>query len=139
MSVKPPFPSSQQGVIRSSQLLPIIASCEESHASDWLAYHQANPGVYAEFCAFAEKMRVETKRTIYSVEIIINVLRWHRDLKSEDGDFKINNNFKSFYARMYEWHYACKGFFRKRKSYADDVEFPDAHYGILRGRLPEAS
>jgi hypothetical protein len=135
MSVTPPFPTPPQRVIRSSALLPLAHTAKERHAANWLAFHQANPEVYTEFCKFAEQMRVEKQRPRYSVEIVINVLRWHRDLATV-GDFKINNNYKSFYARAYEHHYDCEGFFHKRESYADAVLFPPQHLGILRGSLP---
>jgi len=137
MSLTPPFAVAAGGgpAYRSSQLLPIMATALERHAADWVAFHKVNPSVYTEFCRFAEQMRVEKQRACYSVEIVINVLRWHRDLETV-GDFKINNNFKSFSARAYEHHYHCEGFFRKRESYADAVEFPPAHLGILRGRIP---
>lgn len=127
------------GVIRSSRLRPKSGTCAHKHAQNFLAYHVANPAVYAEFCKFAEQMRTDTGRASYATKTVMEVLRWHRDVKTSDEDFKINNNYTSFYARMYMHHYNCPKFFSCRSSYADDIEFPEAHRGILRGRLPEAS
>ncbi len=133
-----PFDTTTQGIIKASALLPEPGQLEVPHAASWVAYHQAYPEVYAEFCRLAEQMRLERQRAFYSIEIIINVMRWHRDLGPLHGheQFKINNNFKAFYGRAYEYHYAADSFFKRRKSYADELIFPPAHYGILRGRLP---
>jgi len=44
----------------------------------------------------------KTGRKKYSSELIINVIRWHIDLDTRSTDeFKINNNFKSFYSRLF--------------------------------------
>ena len=129
----------QQQTYRSSLLRPYEHSCGEAHADAWLAFHISNPFVYTEICILAEKMRVEVRRSYYSIEVIINVLRWHRDMKTNDEEFKISNNHKSFYGRMYEWHYACPDFFRKTRSFADELIFPDNHYGLLRGSIPHPS
>ncbi len=62
-------------------------------------YHRENPDVYIEFKQFAQQMR-NAGRSRYSAEAIINAIRWHRDLKTTGDVFKINNDFKSIYARL---------------------------------------
>jgi len=62
-------------------------------------FHGANPHVYREFKKHAFAIR-NTGRQKYSAEIIVNVIRWHRDLQTGGDVFKINNDFKSIYARL---------------------------------------
>lgn len=62
-------------------------------------FHAANPSVYEEFERLAVEMR-STGRTKYSAETIVNVIRWHRDLKTEGDVFEINNDFRSIYVRL---------------------------------------
>jgi hypothetical protein len=66
------------------------------------------------------------KRKHYSIEIIINVIRFWTDLDSVGEPFKINNNYKPYYARMYMQYRECKGFFELRDSLADDYDFSNA-------------
>lgn len=68
------------------------------------AYHAKNPNVYQEFKKLAFQMK-ETGKRKYSAEVIINVLRWHVDLKTSGDVFEINNDFKPLYARLLVHHY----------------------------------
>lgn len=80
-------------------------------------FHLANPEVYEEFKRLANQMK-RTGRKQYSAETIINVMRWHFEIKSTDT-FKLNNDFKPLYARLLAWE--CPEFseffeFRKVRS-----------------------
>jgi len=68
------------------------------------AYHLRNPKVYEEFKRLAFQMK-KTGRKKYSAEIIINVMRWHLDLKTTGDVFEINNDFKPLYARLLIYHF----------------------------------
>lgn len=64
---------------------------------EWLA---ANPEIWKEFCALADKMRA--KRPQWSARAVLHVLRWHRALRdTTDPLFKINNNWSAAMARKY--------------------------------------
>lgn len=83
------------------------------------AYHEANPHIYIEFADM-------TRRTInrgfkhYSAKGIFELMRWHTGVSADRDCFKINNNYTSFYARLFEEnHPQHKGFFRKRTSKFD--------------------
>jgi hypothetical protein len=67
-------------------------------------FHNANRNVYAEFARYAREMR-ETGRKRYSAQMIVGVLRWHRDLKTRGEVFKINNDFIPLLARLLIWHH----------------------------------
>jgi len=78
-------------------------------------FHETNPQVYREIKKLAFKMS-KTGRKKYSIEIIINVLRWHTDLKTEGDVFELNNDFKPIYARLLVYHHPeFKGFFEFRR------------------------
>lgn len=77
-------------------------------------FHFKNPHVYQEFKKLAFQMR-KTGRTRYSAETIVNVLRWHTDLKTTGDVFEINNDFRSIYCRLLVYnHPEFDGFFEFR-------------------------
>src|SRR6056297_3118702 len=130
-----PFPFSQplpQGPLRVTLLTPVLSSCVTAESERFVAYFKANPQVYVEFCRLAEQMRVERQLLKYSSDVLFHVLRWHRDLKTTDADYTINNDHNAYFARAYMHHYDCPRWFESRKSKADIVEWPTQHRGILR-------
>lgn len=66
-------------------------------------YHEQNPHVYEEFGRLAYQMK-KTGRRKYSSKMIINVLRWNMDLRTEGDVFKINDKFQSIYGRLFVYH-----------------------------------
>lgn len=79
-------------------------------------FHAENPHVYQRFKELARQMKA-TGRTKYSSKLIINVMRWEWDLKSNGKPFKINDRFQSLYGRLLAYHepeYADWFEFRKR-------------------------
>ena len=64
-------------------------------------FHAANPHVYQAICKLAETA-IERGRTHYSIATIYEVVRWHGHFgTNSDGDFKLNNNHRAFYARLW--------------------------------------
>lgn len=85
-------------------------------------YHAENPQVYEKFRELAIEMRANGRRK-YSAEIIINVMRWHFDLKTKGDVFEINNDFKSIYARLLVYHHPeFASFFEFRKVRAKGIK-----------------
>jgi hypothetical protein len=64
----------------------------------FLEFHKKNPRVYSQLVKLANQAHSRGKRKI-SIELIVNVVRWYSVLQTKGDDFKINNNYKSFYAR----------------------------------------
>lgn len=62
-------------------------------------WHQQNPHVYEEFKQLAYQM-LATGRERYSARTIMEVMRWHYDLKTAGGVFEINDNFTPIYVRL---------------------------------------
>ena len=77
--------------------------------SDWL---QLNRPIYDSFVAAALKMK-RTGRGHYSSRTIVELLRWHSDLRDSDTSFKINHNMAPQMARhAMRTNFELAGFFR---------------------------
>ena len=99
-----------------------------SFAVNFLRFNKNNPKVFHKIVELADRQR--QIRNHYSIEIIMNVVRYHTDLDGKGDPFKVNNNYKAYYARMYMEYRKCPGFFETRSpSLADDYDYvPDISY-----------
>lgn len=89
------------------------------------AYHEANPQLYNLFEMYAIQAIKRGHRRL-SAEFLFNVIRWETPAKAEDGDFKINNDMKPWYSRLFLAKYPQhKQFFETRRSKADLM---DGHF-----------
>ena len=87
--------------------------------SEFLKYHDANPSIWK---AFERKTFEAMQRGFrnYGVGAIFELLRWESGVSADGDEFKLNNNWRAYYARLFEAKYPQhKGFFRNRKSRAD--------------------
>ncbi len=93
---------------------------EKTEALETLAYHKANPHIYE---AFKEVTLKSIKKGFkhFSAEAVFNIVRWERSETAAQYDgFKVNNNYRSFYPRLFMKDYPeYNGFFFKRKSKYD--------------------
>ena len=82
-------------------------------------YHTDNPQIYSIFKRFAlEAIGKGHKRL--SAEMIYNRIRWETPISAKDGNFKLNNDMKPFYSRMFLKEFPqYKDFFEVRRSKAD--------------------
>lgn len=84
------------------------------------AYHYENPHIYEAFKKYTFQA-INNGRTYFSAEAVINRLRWDSMIAGNDI-YKINNNVKPFYSRMFMNEFpAYNKFFRIRKSKFDEV------------------
>lgn len=67
----------------------------------FLAFHEANPEVYATLARLAREA-VAAGRTRIGMKMLWEVLRWEMFIKTTDGDseFKLCNNYHALYARV---------------------------------------
>lgn len=63
-------------------------------------FHKENPHIYREFERQCMKA-IEKGRKKLSAKLIINWIRWNEYLKTSDEDFKINDAYQSYYARLF--------------------------------------
>jgi len=88
--------------------------------ADFLKYHRDNPHIYEAFKKFTVKA-INKGHKRWSAEAIFNVMRWETEITGND-EFKINNNYKALYARMFMRDFPeVKGFFAIRKSKFDVI------------------
>lgn len=78
-------------------------------------YHDENPQIYDLFLKFTFQV-IASGRESYSVDGITHRMRWYAEVESHDPDgFKINNNHRAYYARLFMEQYPqYDGFFRTR-------------------------
>lgn len=78
-------------------------------------FHHANPSVWQFFKSYTFDV-VNSGRKHYSADAICHRIRWYKSIEEGDGEFKINNNFTAYYARMFDEEFPKhKGFFRNRR------------------------
>lgn len=80
------------------------------------AFHREHPDVWELFVSFTNQM-IDKGYQHYSVNAIFERIRWEKDVGGDGvNSFKLNNNYRAFYARrfmkMYPKH---EGFFRTRE------------------------
>ncbi len=88
-------------------------------AERFLTYDTENPGIWTMFERFANEL-VAAGVTTLSANLIFERMRWETAISGNDG-YKLNNNYRAFYARMYEQKYPTGPNFRTRKSQADEL------------------
>lgn len=78
-------------------------------------YHAENPHIYDGFDRFARDA-VRSQRDTFGAQAIFERLRWYMAIERNDDAFKVNNNFSSYYARLWMRNNPeQRGFFRRRK------------------------
>lgn len=92
---------------------------EKSHYMDFLRYHYANPEVYKLAVEFAREAKASGAKT-YGIGAIFELIRWNFQIKQKMGDFKLDNNHRSHYARFIMKHEPdLAGFFETRALRSD--------------------
>lgn len=87
-----------------------------------IAFHKAHPEVWDRFEALALEL-IASGVEHYGVATIWEVLRWESDSGqiAGGGAFKLNNNYRAFYARAFaRRHPKHAGFFRLRRQRTED-------------------
>jgi hypothetical protein len=73
---------------------------DDSHIDrEFAEFHAANPHVYDELVMLARRAR-RAGTTRLGIGMLFEVLRWRHALRTRGDDFKLNNNYRSRYARM---------------------------------------
>jgi len=77
-------------------------------------FHAQNPRVYELIKAYTfEAIGSGLKR--YSIQGVIERVRWQTSIETHGDDYKLNNNYAPFYARMFMEDFPeHQGFFRTR-------------------------
>lgn len=92
---------------------------DKSISAKFQAFHAKYPQVYDLF----RKLTLEAIRKgfkNYGAKGIVELIRWQTKGTVKEDGYKVNNNYTSLYARMFETEFPQhEGFFRKRTLKAD--------------------
>lgn len=78
-------------------------------------FHEENPQVYEMFKKFANQA-IEAGRDRFSVAMIWERMRWYTMVETTGEPFKLNNNHKAYYARLFMDDFSeHAGLFRTRR------------------------
>ena len=63
-------------------------------------FHAAHPDVYDELARLARRALADGRKRI-GIKMLWEVVRWqHMCMTATDGEYKLNNNYHAFYARL---------------------------------------
>lgn len=86
-------------------------------------YDVENPGVWQEFERLALDL-IGRGIQHYGAKAVMEVVRYHRTVRSNDPHFRVNNTFTSYYARK---------FIRRYPQYRDFFDMRHSRYDGTRG------
>lgn len=90
-------------------------------AQDFEAFHALNPEVFTALVNLAYEWVNSTGRRQLGIGALYERSRWELMIRTRDPDYKLNNNFRAFYARLIMWHHPdLEGMFSLRASEADE-------------------
>jgi hypothetical protein len=100
------------------ELLPIVPIHRQSSQSldqQFQIFHTANPHIYRALRTLAIHMR-NSGRNRYSIKGLFEVLRWRYSIQTSDPttEYKLNNSYTSFYARLLNQEPELEGMFEMR-------------------------
>jgi hypothetical protein len=83
-------------------------------AAQFIKWHEQNPQVWREFEKLALEL-IAAGRKRYGAKCIMEVVRFNRMIETRT-DFKVNNSYVTYYARIFAIKYPqYEGFFEERK------------------------
>tara|TARA_R100001510_G_scaffold2127_1_gene1684 strand:+ start:12406 stop:12915 length:510 start_codon:yes stop_codon:yes gene_type:complete len=95
-----------------------------------LEFHFENPQVWDIFLKLTEDLILKNNKKTYGVAGVWERMRWEIKivLKREDIAHKLNNNYKAFYARLFDFYSPLTGlsngnFYTKRDSIMDHIDY----------------
>jgi hypothetical protein len=82
---------------------------------EFLDFHGKNPCVYELFDNFT-RLLLDRGYEHHSADAVLHRIRWATTVETTEADFKINNNYSAYYARLWmKNNPAHEGFFRCRE------------------------
>lgn len=94
---------------------------DAERATQFEAFHEANPRVYETLLHLSREWLRRMGGRKCGIGALYEVARWQIALETNDPDFKINNNWRAWYARLLMAnHPELEGMFDLRHSEADE-------------------
>lgn len=72
----------------------------ESIADRFWAFHDKSPEVYSTLVALARQWVARTGRRRLGIATLFERTRWELAVSTSDPDFKLNNSYRAYYARL---------------------------------------
>ena len=95
---------------------------QDDKLARFLEFHRENPRVYELFSRFTHEA-IARGHEHYSADAIVHRIRWHTSVETAGDDYKINNNYRVFYGRLWcQKNPGHSDFFRTRDSVADGID-----------------
>jgi hypothetical protein len=95
-------------------------------------FHVANPRVWELFVRFTREL-VDRGFEHYSVDAVIQRIRWHVNIETKGEEVKINDHYRAYYARMFIAKYPqFDGFFELRKRLSADKPAYEEDIAVFR-------
>lgn len=99
----------------------LAMSFDEDLAAKFERFHADNPKVYELLVSLAHNWVQNTGRKKVGVGALFERARWEIAIRTNDPDFKLNNTYRAFYARLImKREEDLAGIFDLRRSVADD-------------------
>lgn len=93
----------------------------ETTAEKFEQFHEDNPAVYATLCGLAREWLARTGKPRIGIGQLTERCRWEIAMRTNDPEFKINNNYRAYYARLMMANEPdLAGIFELRMSAADE-------------------
>ena len=110
----PRFP--EQAGSEQMELLPLnpfLRVLGQSLEEQFDAFHAANPHVYAALRTLAVSLKRRGAKKA-GIGQLFEMLRWQYALQTQGNDYRLNNNYSSFYARLLNEDPDLRGMFETR-------------------------
>jgi hypothetical protein len=99
----------------------------ESIAQRFAEFHAKSPEVYSTLVALARQWVAKTGRRRLGIATLFERARWELAISTCDPDFKLNNSYRAYYARLImAQEQDLNGLFALRKSQADEQPYGQA-------------
>jgi hypothetical protein len=72
----------------------------DTPANKFMRFHRNNPNVYETLVRLAREWVQRTGRHKLGIASLFERTRWEIAIATSDADFKLNNNYRAFYARL---------------------------------------
>lgn len=102
-----------------------MAKTGEDLKQEWWAFHKQNPHVFDLLVKFTFDV-IKRGYTNYSVNALFERIRWHTEIETGSGEFKLSNNHRAYYARLFHHYYPDHaGFFRTKPTRSEKEQAYD--------------
>ena len=80
----------------------------------WSEFHESNPAIH-DLIKHVAMIAIKSGRKHYGMQSVIERVRWHTTVETDNSPYKINNNHCAYYTQLFNEDFPQHaGFFRTR-------------------------